>query len=458
MITQGWFIIGFLAVTNVTLGVSEFIRRRNRKKEIEELRKKKECEMVDRADADSLETLSDDDLEDEIEPKQRHIWILGIVICLNIWILGAICTHWWATTFFADKASTEAAFQKVKDAPENEKGVSVTTIGGGDATSEATTRGLFGDSFGAVNALVSAFAFAGMIVAFVLQRYELRLQRKELRDNRAEMRRQTKQFKTQNATLEIQRFENTFFHMLELHKQNLQEITLQGIKGRDAFVMMLDLLKRLYYAVENATKEIREKSFVGVLGNEDPHKKLNEWSLERVKDFNIKFAYGLFFYGQDFHITPKKEDEIRMVESVVWKLAGDRITEAYKLVINTQVQGVCSVLGHYFRHIYQIVCFVDGQKNMKPEEKYAYVKMLRAQLSDYEQILFYYNAISSMGRPWIEPSHDGLSLLTRYRMIKNLPHFYTYFSFNPSAQLKGQIDIWKEKHPEDYFFEQIVQF
>lgn len=67
------------------------------------------------------------------------------------------------------------------------------------------TLALFGDSFGVVNVLlISALAFAGMIVTFVLQRKELEVQRKE--------------FFSQNETLRLQRFENTFFNMIDLQK------------------------------------------------------------------------------------------------------------------------------------------------------------------------------------------------------------------------------------------------
>lgn len=447
MSAQSWIIVVILVVANVTLIVSEVIRYYNIKKDIKELRSKKEAEMYDRSGADSLETLKEDDLKDEIEPKQVHIWILGVVVCLNIWILGAVATHWWATTFFADQAKrgTLTTCNVADD------------CGGTTEGNDATTRGLFGDSFGAVNALVSALAFAGMIVAFVLQRYELRLQRKELRDSRAEMRRQTKQFKTQNANLEIQRLENTFFHMLELHKQNLQEIDIQGIKGRDAFVKLIDQIKRIYYAVEYATTEIRNNSLVGVLRSENPHNILNSWSIIKVKHFNIEYAYGLFFYGEGFHITNISNDETRIIEDAVLKLSGDKIKEAYDLVLNSQKQGASAALGHYYRHIYQTVCFVDNQDKLEPEAKYAYVKMLRAQLSDYEQILFYYNTMSLMGHPWLEKKEDGLSLITRYRMIKNIPHFFDYFFIDPCEQFKDEIALWKEKHPDDSFFEQIVQ-
>ncbi len=41
-------------------------------------------------------------------------------------------------------------------------------------------RGLFGDSFGGLNALFAGLAFAGVIVALFMQRKELKLQREEL--------------------------------------------------------------------------------------------------------------------------------------------------------------------------------------------------------------------------------------------------------------------------------------
>lgn len=76
---------------------------------------------------------------------------------------------------------------------------------------------LFGDSFGAVNALISALAFAGMIVTFILQRYELEMQRKELKAQRLE-------FSSQNKTLKLQRFENTFFNMMELQQSIVNDL------------------------------------------------------------------------------------------------------------------------------------------------------------------------------------------------------------------------------------------
>lgn len=53
--------------------------------------------------------------------------------------------------------------------------------------SQWPVRGTFGDMFGAVNALFSGLAFAGVIFAIILQRRELELQRRELRLNRQEL-------------------------------------------------------------------------------------------------------------------------------------------------------------------------------------------------------------------------------------------------------------------------------
>ena len=44
-----------------------------------------------------------------------------------------------------------------------------------------------------------------------------------------------------------------------------------------------------------------------------------------------------------------------------------------------------SFLDHYFRHLYRIIKYVDDQRELfSLKERYEYVCLLRAQLSDYE--------------------------------------------------------------------------
>jgi hypothetical protein len=67
---------------------------------------------------------------------------------------------------------------------------------------EPQDRGLFGDMFGAVNALFSGLAFAGVLYTIMLQRRELEMQREELRLSRRELSAQNQMVAAQLATMQ----------------------------------------------------------------------------------------------------------------------------------------------------------------------------------------------------------------------------------------------------------------
>lgn len=92
--------------------------------------------------------------------------------------------------------------------------------------------GAFGEFFGGI--VGSVWTLAGVVLFYSalkaqqrefevqreqleLQRNELKLQRQETELQRKEFERQTVQLVHQNETLAVQKFENTFFHMLNLH-------------------------------------------------------------------------------------------------------------------------------------------------------------------------------------------------------------------------------------------------
>jgi len=83
--------------------------------------------------------------------------------------------------------------------------------------------GPFGDQFGAINALFSGLALAGVVLAIFMQRHELQLQRREL-DETQEL-------------MEQQKFESMFFQMLRLHGDVVDSMYsrhLGNAKGREA--------------------------------------------------------------------------------------------------------------------------------------------------------------------------------------------------------------------------------
>lgn len=79
-------------------------------------------------------------------------------------------------------------------------------------------------------------------------------------------------------------------------------------------------------------------------------------------------------------------------------------------------------LGHYFRHLYQTFTYLNSSNIINGEEKYFYGKTLRGQLSTYEQALLYINSITSLGMKWeIAINNIDQKLISKYQIIKNMP-------------------------------------
>jgi len=228
-------------------------------------------------------------------------------------------------------------------------------------------RGTFGDQFGAVNALFSGLAFAGLIYTIILQRRDLKLQRRDLRLQREElaltrkeMEEQTAEFEKQNETLKIQRFENTFFNMMSQFQEVVNNLsvmvtTSSGIyesKGRDVFQAQFEKTV-VYVDLKNEAKN--KARFRGMKG-----------ALEK---FNLD--------GYLYSDTPTCFD-------------------------------------HYFRLLYRILKFVKTTSLVTTyEEEYEYTAMLRAVLSRYELVWLFYNGLT-YGEDKLKP------LIERYAMLSNL--------------------------------------
>ncbi|KAA2223098.1 putative phage abortive infection protein [Chryseobacterium sediminis] len=107
-------------------------------------------------------------------------------------------------------------------------------------------QGLFGDMFGASNALFTGLSFVGVIIAIRLQSQELKLQRKELELTRNEMELTRDEFVIQNSTMKLQQFENTFFQMLSLFHENTQQISSNNkahpYSGKGIFKLLFDMV------------------------------------------------------------------------------------------------------------------------------------------------------------------------------------------------------------------------
>lgn len=185
--------------------------------------------------------------------------------------------------------------------------------------------GVFGDSFGVLNALFSGLAFGGLLITVLYQREDLGLTKQELKLTREE--------------IKTQHLETTFFHMLRLHQDVVTGIDLQRqtktgqqeTRGRDCFRVFRNRLESPYEEDKKASPSGDERAF---------------------------------------------------------------ITKAYDSLWE-QSQ---SDLGHYFRGLYNVFKYLSEHDF---NDKKQYGNIARAQLSDYELVILFYNCLSERGKNFI---------------------------------------------------------
>lgn len=110
------------------------------------------------------------------------------------------------------------------------------------------TSGEFGDMFGAINALFSGLAFAGVLVALFMQREDLRKQEKVI--------------EKQNETLARQQFEASFFLRLEHFSKYIDEMEVPSgnatVSGLPMFSQFRQVLLNNFKALPSAGGGIKD--------------------------------------------------------------------------------------------------------------------------------------------------------------------------------------------------------
>tara|TARA_R110002049_G_C9147370_1_gene560027 strand:+ start:1811 stop:2698 length:888 start_codon:yes stop_codon:yes gene_type:complete len=212
--------------------------------------------------------------------------------------------------------------------------------------------------------------------------------------------------KDQKQTSELEKFENRFFLLLSLHKNNTEEIILEKENGKKIFVHFIREFRSVF-------KKVSQE-----FDNSTP-----------IKD-KINISYLFFFYGTGHNSRRILKSELSnydniKIDKIIKELSKDRKQnkENGKKRKFKYYGGHQSRLGHYYRHLFQTVNYVHNREiNIDKKE---YIKILRAQLSNHEQAIFALNSLSSIGKEWNE-----LSLINEYEMIKNIPNKF----FNPNNE------------------------
>lgn len=226
------------------------------------------------------------------------------------------------------------------------------------------TLGEFGDQFGVANALFAGLAFAGVIVAMRMQSRELQIQQVDLDDTQKIMSGQQKQLELQAASMQQQRFDNRFFQLVSLYHQTVNQITFSSnsqqpsLHGKEAISAYLIFHKQ----------DLPKHFFPPLFGEDNELLPENDQRAAFIHDYHLNKWYSSF---------------------------GDQF-------------------GHYFRHVYHVYKFIDAQHLDADKEFYSAI--IRAQLSQAELYLLFYNSVSWLGR------EKALPLYFKHGLFDNLDH------------------------------------
>lgn len=182
------------------------------------------------------------------------------------------------------------------------------------------------------------------------------LQQAELRETRDELERSANALESQLAATDRQNFESTFFQMLTLHNTIVNSID-------------------LYYGG-------KERS-----GGGDPSS----------RETKGRDCFSQFFRN----FKDEYEKQVQLPER-------ERLQVAYDELWKYRQQD----LAHYYRYLYNVLRFVHEAKGI--EDRGPYVKLLRAQLSDYELLMLFYTALNRRGINYWLYIHE-------YQLFDNLP-------------------------------------
>lgn len=242
--------------------------------------------------------------------------------------------------------------------------------------------------------------------------------------------------KNDRLAKEEEGFEDKYYQLLKLHRSNVAEIRIGDSTGRRVFVLLI----REFRCILAQIRDLADR----------------QGSPLSRKDL-ICASYFALFYG----VGPNSSRMLiqalvnvgfqeHLAKSIATHLDDAKLKATVKRkrrFRHTPFEGHQSRLGHYFRHLYQMVTYIHSQ-NMKDfmpwltseeewEKKRQYIKTIRAQLSTHEQALLLLNSLTPIGQVWWQEK-----IIVRYGLVKNIPKVF--------FEQITEIDV--DKHfPEKYF-------
>ncbi len=210
----------------------------------------------------------------------------------------------------------------------------------------------------------------------------------------------------QNLENKKSAIETNFFRMIDYHNQNVNQLKIPHLdstkkneysEGRRAFVQFKIQIHRLFEIVNKI--------------NEEKELYLNK---EEIADI----VYIVFYYGIDGSWKKFIEEKLNRYPNneLIAKEIQNRINlnPNYKIGRTNQTN-----LSTYFRNLYNAVKMIDDSKCLGDNDKKKLLKIYRAQFSNPELYVLFFNIMSRFGKKWKSKKY-----VIKYELIKNLPKDY----------------------------------
>ncbi len=227
-------------------------------------------------------------------------------------------------------------------------------------------------------------------------------------------------FNYQRITYEKKKIEENYFRMIDYHYNNVNNLKIHDIKKNETGVYEEVLNRRAFVIFK---LQLRDLLKIVTKINESLNKKLDEKSI-------IDIAYIAFYYGVSEEwkmFLINKLSRYEQNEYIVNELLY-HIKKSKKRLGRTNQTS----LSAYFRNMYNAIKYIDESDILSEKDKKENIKIFRAQLSNPELYILFFNIISNFGKKWIENNY-----VMEYEFLKNIPLGYLedydqkkYFNLN----------------------------
>jgi len=259
----------------------------------------------------------------------------------------------------------------------------------------------------------------------------------------------------QGRQFQIQNFEGRFLELISFNRDAVSQMScIDTSKSEEVKLNGKSVFEVFQYQIEEAieivTKFVETESAMKELYLDSDEKYKDDrdiWGEKLLERNRINIAFLIAFFGvkpNGYKILSKKylsgynKDKIdKILRDFRLKLSASQVDpnspkKNNPVTVSDTIHNECKYFagfqystGNYFRTLFHCVSYVNKQPFLSFQEKYGYIKMLRCQMSNAEEMVLFYDSISDLGLAWeydrkIEDTVNN-KLITKYNIIKNIP-------------------------------------